>query len=144
MCIRDSSKTDKTGPDATPPLSHADKSLACPASITPYSPPFGVFKLGAGIQGPKLLNNVSASFPNEVRESMTKAHLKSFDADSVLLVVVGTDGNPGYICVKKPASYGLDGEAFKAVEKYRFAPARNSTGKPIPVIIAVEVKFRTP
>jgi hypothetical protein len=138
------SKTDKSGQDPTPTLSHADKSLACPASISPYNPPFGAFKLGAGIQGPKLLNNVAASFPNEARESMKKAHLKSLDADSVLLVAVGTDGDPGYICVKKPAGYGLDGEAFKAVQQYRFAPARKSVGAPIPVIIAVEVKFRTP
>jgi hypothetical protein len=129
--------------DSTPALSHADKSLACPVSITPYNPPFGVFKLGAGIQGPKLLNNVSASFPKEDRELMREAHLKSFDADSVLLVVVGTDGNPRYICVKKPAGYGLDGEAYKAAQKYRFAPARNLGGTPVPVIIAVEIKFRT-
>lgn len=136
------SNADKTGPDSTPTLFHADKSLACPASISPYNPPLGVFKLGAGIQGPKLLNNVAATFPQEARELMKKVHLKSFDADSVLLVVVGADGNPGYTCIKKPAGYGLDGEAFKAVQKYRFAPARNAARTPIPVIIAVEVKFR--
>jgi len=134
---------DKSGQDAPPALSDADKSLACPASLTPYNPPFGVFKLGAGIQSPRLLNNVSASFPKEAQRLMKKAHLKSFDADSVLLVVVGTDGNPRDICVKKPAGYGLDSEAFRAAQKYRFAPAKKADGTPVPVLIVIEVKFRT-
>jgi outer membrane biosynthesis protein TonB len=127
----------------TPTLSDADKSLACPAGTSLDKLPDGIYKLGADIHPPKVLNHVSASYPKEARKLMKKAHVKSFDVDSDLLLVVGTDGNPRDICVAKPGGYGLDGEAFRAAQKYRFAPATKSDGTLVPVMIPLEVRFRT-
>lgn len=129
--------------DAAPTLSDADKSLACPAGTSLDKLPDGIYKVGDGIRPPKVLNQPSASYPREARKLMKKAHVKSFDADLWLLLVVGTDGNPRDICVTKPAGYGLDGEAFRVAQKYRFAPAAKSDGTPVPVMIPVEVRFRT-
>ena len=136
-------KDDKSIQDATPSLSDADKSLGCPVSAPLGALPEGVYRVGGEIQPPKVLKQPSASYTKEARKMMKKAHVKSFDVESDLLVVVGTDGNPRDICVTKPAGYGLDGEAFKATQKYRFAPARKSDGTSVAVIIPVVVRFRT-
>ena len=62
----------------------------------------------------------------------------------VLAMVVGTDGRAHNISVvKAPPGYGLDEEAVKAVEKWRFKPGR-SAGKPVAVEVRVEVNFRYP
>jgi TonB family protein len=61
----------------------------------------------------------------------------------VLTVVVGTDGLAHDIAVVRSLGYGLDEEAIKAVEKWKFKPAQGS-GKPTPVQIRVESAFHCP
>jgi TonB family protein len=55
--------------------------------------------------------------------------------------VVGTDGRFRDVKVVKALGYGLDEEAIKCVEKWRFKPAK-SGGNPVPVVINIEVRFQ--
>ena len=137
-----SSKDDKSTGDTAGTLSDADKSLACPAGIALGKQPDGVYRVGRGIQPPKPLNHVNASFSDEARKAIKKGHIKNFEAISLVRVVVGIDGNPQNICVQRPAGLGLDGEAVKAVQKYRFTPASKEDGTPVPVAISVQVDFK--
>jgi TonB family protein len=57
--------------------------------------------------------------------------------------VVGTDGRLHEVKVARALGYGLDEEAIKCVEKWRFKPGKSS-GKPVPVVIDVEVRFVYP
>ena len=59
----------------------------------------------------------------------------------VLWMVVGVDGRAHDITVARSLGHGLDEQAVKAVQKWRFEPAKRK-GKPVPVQINVEVKFR--
>jgi len=55
--------------------------------------------------------------------------------------VVGADGIPRDIRIAKPAGMGLDEQAVKAVQRWRFDPAKKD-GNPVAVQINVEVNFR--
>jgi protein TonB len=57
--------------------------------------------------------------------------------------VVGIDGRFHDAKVAKALGYGLDEEALKCVEKWRFRPAKRA-GKPVAVVINVEVTFKDP
>jgi periplasmic protein TonB len=60
----------------------------------------------------------------------------------VLAAVVLVDGRPGNIKVVRSldAEDGLDREAVKALEQWRFAPG-TADGRPVPVMITVECTF---
>ena len=45
--------------------------------------------------------------------------------------------------MQKSLGYGLDEEAVRAVGSWRFKPATDASGKPVPVWTMVEVTFRT-
>lgn len=131
----------KASPDATPTLSDADKSLACPVSLEPDDQPNGIDKTGEGVKPPKPLKQANAEFSDEARKMFKNAHLKYFHAFSGIHLIVDTDGNPQDICVQEAAGYGLDGQAVKAVKQYRFRPATKG-GVPVPVPIHVQVDFQ--
>jgi TonB family protein len=57
-----------------------------------------------------------------------------------LNLVVGTDGMASQIKVAKPLGHGLDEEAVKCVEKWRFKPA-TFDGKPVAVQVSVQLDF---
>ena len=61
----------------------------------------------------------------------------------LLWLVVGTDGRPHNIKVVHALGYGLDEEAVKAVEKWRFKPAKKDN-RPVAVQINVEVHMHDP
>ena len=54
--------------------------------------------------------------------------------------VVETDGTVGDVKVTKSLEAGLDQEAIKAVKQWRFEPG-NKDGKPVPVLITLEMTF---
>jgi protein TonB len=85
---------------------------------------------------------MEAEFSDEARKMFKKNHLKSFQASSLVRLIVDKDGNPQDICVQRAAGYSLDGQAVKAVRQYRFRPATKPDGAPVPVVIAVEMNFR--
>jgi TonB family protein len=128
--------------DSSSAFSDADKSLACPAGLAADDQRVRSDEPGEGVKPPKALKQVNAEFSDEARKMFAKAHLKFFYAFSLLHLIVDKDGNPQDICVQKAAGYGLDGEAVKAAKQYRFKPARNPDGSPVPVAITIQVDFR--
>jgi outer membrane biosynthesis protein TonB len=127
--------TPATGSDVVEPP-------ACPASFNDSLATDGI--VGKDIDGvtrPKPTNSVAAEFSKKAR-SMIGSKIKNLDAVSILSFVLDVNGNPQDLCLKKPAGYGLDVQAAKAVWQYRFEPATKD-GKPVPMRLTVSVAFRT-
>ncbi|HTB97961.1 MAG TPA: energy transducer TonB [Terracidiphilus sp.] len=123
----------KAGPASNEPV-------PCPATFTD-----GIEilkKEGDGIVAPKTTKTQPAKFPKESRDAMKKDHKTTFEAVSLVSLVVSADGLPEKLCIKRPAGYGLDVEALKAVTRYRFEPA-SKEGTPFPARIFIEVNFKS-
>ena len=74
-------------------------------------------------------------------EYSDKARKKKINGDIMLSLIVGTDGLPRDVTVEKPLGYGLDEQAVKAVQQWRFQPAQHE-GQPVEKRIEVSVSFR--
>lgn len=147
-------------PDATPPLpqieklapapadaargKHVTEPPACPAKFDDSLATNGIAgkEDHAGLTQPKPKRQVNAEFSNQARREIREQHIKQFQAVSIVSFIVDVNGNPQDLCLMKPAGYGLDAQAAKAVWQYRFWPATKD-GKPVPVRLHVEVNFRT-
>ena len=134
----------KTGPvihDDAPHLSEMDQSLACPAEAESQPAEDSAHKVDGSVKPPKPIKMVNARFSDEARQMAQEKHIKNFHAISLVTLVVDPQGNPQNVCVQKPAGYGLDGQAVKAVEQYRFKPATKDVS-PVSVHVTVDVDFR--
>lgn len=60
----------------------------------------------------------------------------------VLQLVVGEDGRATDVRVVKKLGHGMDEAAVAAVQNWRFKPAAGPGGKPVAVVIPLEVTFR--
>ncbi len=74
-------------------------------------------------------------------EYSKEARKAKYQGTNLLWLIVGPDGRPRNIKVIRSLAMGLDEQAIKAVSKWRFKPATKD-GKPVPVFIEVEFKFR--
>jgi len=83
---------------------------------------------------PRVLSKTEPKYTNDARH----AHVQGI---VVLIVEVGTDGRVHNVRVKKSLDPGLDANALKAVEKWRFAPGRVHD-KPVAVLATIEMNFR--
>jgi TonB family protein len=71
-----------------------------------------------------------------------RARKNGIQATIVLTVVVSADGRAVRVRVTKDPGYGLAEHAIEAVGMWKFRPAANKDGKPIPVIVPIEITFR--
>ena len=94
----------------------------------------GVYRVGGDVSAPKVTYGPDPQYSEKAR----KAH---YEGAVVLWLVVDADGLPQQIKVQRSLGMGLDEEAIKAVKQWRFQPAKKD-GKPVPVMINVEVNFR--
>jgi len=124
-----------------PRLSDKDKNLACPEGSDQQSTHAGVYKVGGGVMPPRPTSTAEAEFSDSARKMIKKKHLHPFQATSVISLIVDADGIPQNVCVQRAAGFDLDGQAVKAVQKYRFDPATKD-GEPVSAHISVEVSFR--
>jgi TonB family protein len=86
-----------------------------------------------------ILPPVPISEPNaEYTEDARQSHITGACFFSLL---VDPQGMPREVKIKKNLDYGLDINAFKAVNGYRFKPAMLD-GEPVPMWVNVEVNFR--
>jgi TonB family protein len=60
-----------------------------------------------------------------------------------LSLTVGTDGLAHDVTVTKPLGHGLDENAVRSIQEWRFEPAAEN-GRPVPARITVEVDFTIP
>jgi TonB family protein len=70
-----------------------------------------------------------------------EARAEQIQGTVVLRVMVDEKGRPADIWLVSPIGYGLDQQAWKAVEQWQFAPG-TSAGVPVKAVIHVEVPFR--
>ena len=93
-----------------------------------------VLKVGGPISAPRVKSAPDPQYSKEARRAKVQGVV-------VLWMIVGVDGRAHDVKVSRSLGYGLDEEAVKAVQKWRFEPAKRK-GKPVPVQINVEVNFR--
>ncbi len=70
-----------------------------------------------------------------------EAKKAKFQGTVLLRVVVGADGLTTDVQVVKGPGFGLDQKAIEAVQRWRFRPALGPHGKPVAVIIPIELAF---
>lgn len=95
----------------------------------------GIRKVGDGVSPPKLVHAVDPYYPKKIGK---KLHIQGH---CVLSLVVDTNGMPNHIRVAQPLNPVLDMNAITAVSQYRFEPALYQ-GKPVPVLINIQVSYR--
>jgi periplasmic protein TonB len=96
----------------------------------------GLYHVGNGVSEPKLTYSVEAEFSDEARRA-------KYEGTVVISLIVDAQGNPQNIRVSRSLGMGLDEKAVEAVRQYKFKPAIEAkSGKPVPVPISVEVRFR--
>lgn len=100
----------------------------------PETTPQGVFRIGEGVSSPTLLRSVDPKYSEEARQSGVEGTIR-------LYVVVGEDGVPRDLRVVNGLGYGLDEEAMRAVQQWRFRPGELKS-KPVAVAATIEVNFR--
>jgi protein TonB len=94
----------------------------------PYVPGKGGVSLPVAIVTPE------AEFSDEARR-------EKYQGVCLISIIVDAQGNPQNPRILRRLGMGLDEKALDAVRKYRFKPAMKG-GKPVPVVMAVEVNFR--
>ncbi len=71
-----------------------------------------------------------------------KARKARLQSSVVLAVTVSKDGRTARISILKDPGYGLTEIAIETVSEWNFKPAIGKEGKPVPVVVPVEVTFR--
>lgn len=61
---------------------------------------------------------------------------------TVLDVIISKEGRVIQLRPIKVLGYGLDEEAYDAVKQWRFTPATDEAGKPVNVVVPIEISFR--
>jgi protein TonB len=93
-----------------------------------------VYKMGRGVSVPRAIYQPDPEYSKKARK-------KKLQGTCLLSIVVGADGKPHDIRVTRPLGPGLDEEAIKAVQQWKFEPARKD-GQPVAVEVVVEVNFK--
>jgi TonB family protein len=93
----------------------------------------GPYRPGSGIEPPRLLREVKATYSDEARRA-------NIIGDVLMEVVIRADGTVGSARVTRGLGFGLDERAIAAVRQWRFAPARRQ-GVPVDVLVEVAMEF---
>lgn len=109
------------------------KPTATPVEPTTYDGA-PVYKPGPGVSPPRITHSADPQFTMEARSQ----HIQGV---CILDLIVDTKGVPHQIRVLRSVDPGLDRNAMIAASKYRFTPAIYQ-GKPVPVLISLEILFR--
>jgi len=134
----------QTSPSSAVTYKPAEQTGTVPAPTCPPTFDFhpevnGIYSIAGDIKAPKLKHYVPAQWSNEAK---TRGAFNPFKPDpSAVSFVVDTQGVPQDVCILKPAGYGLDAEAAKAVWQYRYQPATKGDGTPVAVRVSIRVIF---
>jgi len=94
----------------------------------------GAFSVGAGVSAPIAIYSPVPAYSEEARKA-------KFAGTVLLWIVVDAQGAVRNIRIAKRLGMGLDEEAVKTVNTWKFKPALRQ-GIPVPVQMQVEVSFR--
>ena len=89
--------------------------------------------VGGGVTPPKLVKHVEPEFSEEAKKDKIEGMV-------LLSFVVGVDGTPRNIVVKRSLGHGLDEKAVAALRLWTFEPGLKD-GHPVPVALMAEVNF---
>ena len=95
----------------------------------------GVFRIGSGVESPRLLRSVRPNYTSEAMRAKVQGVVR-------LEGVVLPDGSVGDVRVLRSLDsvFGLDEEAVKAAKQFRFAPGTRF-GQPVSVLVSFEIEF---
>jgi periplasmic protein TonB len=93
-----------------------------------------VYSPGRGVVPPVPIYAPEAEFSDEARRS-------KYQGVCLISIIVDTHGNPQNPRVVQRLGMGLDEKAIEAIRRYKFKPGTKD-GKPVPVMITIEVDFR--
>lgn len=94
----------------------------------------GPYRIGGGVTAPHAIYDPEPEYSEEARR------LK-YQGIAILQVVIDAEGRPRDVRIARSAGMGLDEKAIDAVRKWRFEPG-TLNGKPVAVVVNVEVNFR--
>ncbi len=93
-----------------------------------------VYSPGRGVVAPVPIYAPEAEFSDEARRS-------KYQGVCLISIIVDSHGNPQNPRVVQRLGMGLDEKAIEAIRHYKFKPGTKD-GKPVPVLITIEVDFR--
>lgn len=94
----------------------------------------GPYTIGRGVTAPHAIYDPEPEYSEEARKA-------KYQGIAVLQVVIDADGRPRDVRIARSAGMGLDEKAIEAVRQWRFQPG-TLNGKPVAVVVNVEVNFR--
>jgi len=110
--------------EPTPPDSHSALISEMKAPKSPVD----------AVSPPRLLYAVDPEFPAGISDP-------NFSGSTTVAMLVDANGRPQQVHVARSLGAAFDENAVKALNQYRFEPAR-SKGKPAPAKICIEILFR--
>jgi TonB family protein len=93
----------------------------------------GVYRVGGSVTSPRVLTQVQPVYTPEGLSQRIQGSV-------VLELIVTREGRPSAILILRSLDPGLDHEAIKAVQQWRFAPGRLA-GTPVDVVVSVAFDF---
>lgn len=113
-------------------------SLLLPMFLGAQTPalPDDVFRVGPGVTSPHVVRKVDPEYSSMAQTDRVQGTV-------LLQLVVSDKGKATNVTIISPLGFGLDESAQAAVEKWEFTPGRKD-GKPVNVLVTVEVNFRSP
>lgn len=95
----------------------------------------GPYRPGNGVEAPRLLRQVQPQYTADAMRAKIQGTVE-------LECIVQPSGVCSNIAIVRSLdrSFGLDGEAVKAVQQWRFVPGRRQ-GQEVPVIVTIEMTF---
>jgi TonB family protein len=121
-----------------------DEDLAVPLCTTTLAGSLGSNRAAEAnhhVKAPVAIHTVEASFTDQARRAIKKAHIRIFNDTVLINLAVDETGYPQNLCLRKSLGYGLDANAAKAVRQYRFIPATRD-GEFIAEWITVEIDYK--
>jgi protein TonB len=96
----------------------------------------GAYRPGAGITNPVPIRQPRPGYTSEAMRAKIQGQVE-------LEAVILADGTVGDVRIVRSLDkvYGLDQEAIKAARQWVFRPATDRDGKPVPIIVLLELTF---
>jgi TonB family protein len=93
-----------------------------------------VHRVGGAVSPPRATYDPDPKYSELARQA-------GYQGSAVIWLVVDTDGLPKHIRIQKPLGMGLDEQAIKSIQTWKFDPSMRN-GEPVPVMINVQVNFK--
>jgi TonB family protein len=120
-------------PDSAEAPDSSGQSDATPISLVQRGDDGKVHAVGKGVSPPRVLKQRDPEYSEAARKERIQGTV-------TLMLIVDATGTPTKIRIINPVGGGLDSQAVRAAEAWRFKPAEKD-GQPVAVEIALEVDF---